>query len=57
LELRQGPSFCQQWGILDNKLCLIQQYCLNEEDTKDIKSNEFYIVRKILALKNENDVF
>jgi hypothetical protein len=57
LELRQGPSFCQQWGILDNKRCLIQQCCLNEEDAKGIENNDFYAVRKILALKNENDVF
>jgi len=42
---------------LDNEQSLIQQYCLNEEDIKGIKRNELYTVRKILDLKNENDVF
>lgn len=57
MELRQCPSLSQQWGILDNEQCLIQQYCLNEDNVKDPKSNELCIVCKILDLKNENDVF
>ncbi len=57
LELRQSPSLSQQCGILDNELCLIQQYCLNEDNVKDIESNELYVVCKVLDLKNDNDVF